>query len=47
VLRAATLQRPADRPYHWFGKRGDHSEHLGRVLAVMQYMQRAYPGAKW
>jgi ring-1,2-phenylacetyl-CoA epoxidase subunit PaaC len=47
VLREATLQRPADRPYHWFGKRGDHSEHLGRVLAVMQYMQRTYPDAQW
>jgi ring-1,2-phenylacetyl-CoA epoxidase subunit PaaC len=47
VLREATLRRPADKPYQWFGKRGDHSEHLGRLLAVMQYMQRTYPGAQW
>ena len=47
VLREATLRRPTDKPYHWFGKRGDHSEHLGRVLAVMQHMQRTYPGAQW
>jgi ring-1,2-phenylacetyl-CoA epoxidase subunit PaaC len=47
VLREATLRRPADRPYQWLGKRGDHSEHLGRLLAEMQYMQRTYPGAQW
>jgi len=47
VLAEATLQRPADKPYLWYGKRGDHSEHLGRLLAEMQYMQRTYPGASW
>lgn len=29
------------------GKRGVHSEHLGYVLAEMQYLQRAYPGQEW
>lgn len=47
VLSEATLKRPADRPYLWQGKRGQHSEHLGRLLAEMQYMQRTYPGATW
>ncbi len=47
VLTEATLERPRDRPYSWFGKRGQHSEHLGYMLADMQYMQRAYPGARW
>lgn len=47
VLAEATLQRPADKPYLWYGKRGDHSEHLGRLLAEMQYLQRTYPGASW
>jgi ring-1,2-phenylacetyl-CoA epoxidase subunit PaaC len=47
VLAEATLDRPRDRPYSWFGKRGQHSEHLGYMLAEMQYMQRAYPGARW
>ncbi|MGO9515143.1 MAG: 1,2-phenylacetyl-CoA epoxidase subunit PaaC [Steroidobacteraceae bacterium] len=47
VLAQATLERPRDRPYTWFGKRGDHSEHLGYILAEMQYLQRAYPGARW
>jgi ring-1,2-phenylacetyl-CoA epoxidase subunit PaaC len=29
------------------GKKGVHSEHLGYLLAEMQFMQRAYPGCKW
>ncbi len=29
------------------GKSGRHSEHLGYVLAEMQWLQRAYPGAGW
>lgn len=47
LLSDATLQRPADRPYRWYGKRGEHSEHLGYMLAEMQHMQRTYPGARW
>ncbi len=29
------------------GKDGRHSEHLGYILADLQYMQRAYPGLEW
>ncbi len=29
------------------GKQGVHSEHLGYLLAEMQFLQRAYPGAQW
>lgn len=29
------------------GRRNAHSEHLGHLLAEMQYLQRAYPGARW
>jgi len=47
VLREATLKRPADVPYIWHGKRGDHTEHLGYMLAEMQFLHRAYPGAAW
>jgi len=47
ILSEATLQRPKDRPYAWHGKRGQHSEHLGYILAEMQHLQRAYPGARW
>jgi ring-1,2-phenylacetyl-CoA epoxidase subunit PaaC len=47
VLAAATLRRPADVPFSWYGKQGRHSEHLGHLLSEMQYLQRAHPGAKW
>lgn len=47
LLAEATLERPHDRPYSWFGKRGHHSEHLGYMLAEMQHLQRTYPGARW
>jgi ring-1,2-phenylacetyl-CoA epoxidase subunit PaaC len=47
VLREATLKRPADVPYSWHGKRGQHTEHLGYLLAEMQFLHRAYPGASW
>ena len=47
VLKEATLKRPADVAYSWHGKRGQHSEHLSRLLAEMQFMQRTYPGAQW
>jgi len=29
------------------GKEGAHTEHLGYILAEMQYMQRVYPGCEW
>lgn len=47
LLTEATLNRPADRPHAWHGKRGQHSEHLGYILAEMQHLQRTYPGARW
>lgn len=47
LLREATLERPADVPYRWHGKRGEHTEHLGYLLAEMQFLYRAYPGARW
>jgi ring-1,2-phenylacetyl-CoA epoxidase subunit PaaC len=47
ILAEATLPRPAHRPHAWHGKRGQHSEHLGYLLAEMQHMQRSYPGARW
>jgi ring-1,2-phenylacetyl-CoA epoxidase subunit PaaC len=46
-LGAATLKRPASLPYPWHGKRGVHSEHLSHLLAEMQHLPRAYPGAHW
>jgi ring-1,2-phenylacetyl-CoA epoxidase subunit PaaC len=29
------------------GKQGVHTEHLGHLLATMQFLPRAYPGATW
>lgn len=47
VLDLATLDRPRDGWMHTGGRRGVHTEHLGHMLAVMQHLQRAYPGATW
>jgi len=47
VLAEATLQRPADGWMVSGGRRGTHTEHLGHMLAEMQFLQRAYPGATW
>ena len=47
VLREATLERPRDGWMQTGGRHGRHSEHLGHVLAELQYLQRAYPGATW
>ena len=46
-LSAATLRRPAAQSYPWQGKRGVHTEHLGYLLAEMQYLPRSHPGARW
>jgi len=47
VLREATMTRPAETFMRTGGKRGVHTEHLGRMLAEMQFLQRAYPDARW
>jgi ring-1,2-phenylacetyl-CoA epoxidase subunit PaaC len=47
VLADATLKAPAGSYVHKGGKRGVHTEHLGHILAEMQFLQRAYPGAAW
>ena len=48
VLDAGTLRMPpADAWMQKGGKQGLHSEHLSRVLAEMQILQRSHPGAKW
>jgi ring-1,2-phenylacetyl-CoA epoxidase subunit PaaC len=43
----ATLQIPAGKWMQRGGKRGVHTEKLGYLLAEMQFLQRAYPGAQW
>ncbi len=47
VLAQATLARPAHAPHPWHGKQGRHGEHLGYLLAEMQSLHRAHPGARW
>ena len=47
VLTEATLMIPALAAFRSRGKLGAHSEHLGHLLAEMQHLQRAHPGAQW
>lgn len=48
ALTEATLVRPTvAKGYVPHGKHGVHSEHLGFVLAEMQSLARAHPGASW
>jgi ring-1,2-phenylacetyl-CoA epoxidase subunit PaaC len=48
ILAEATLTMPpADAWMQKGGKQGRHTEHLGYILAEMQFLQRAYPGAQW
>jgi ring-1,2-phenylacetyl-CoA epoxidase subunit PaaC len=47
VVREATLELPDDQWMLSGGKAGRHTEHLGYLIAEMQFMQRAYPGARW
>ncbi|MFZ6769241.1 1,2-phenylacetyl-CoA epoxidase subunit PaaC [Undibacterium sp. Di26W] len=48
VMHAATLHLPVANSWmHKGGKQGVHTEHMGYLLAEMQFLQRAYPGAQW
>ena len=47
VLARATLARPADGWAQTGGRRGLHTEAFGKMLAEMQSLARAHPGAVW
>ena len=47
VLAEAKLEAPADQRPILGGRRGHHSEHLGHLLAAMQFLPRTYPDATW
>ena len=47
TLKKAKLKRPEDGYMATGGKKGMHTEYLGFLLAEMQFLQRAYPDAKW
>ncbi|MCP5201024.1 MAG: phenylacetate-CoA oxygenase subunit PaaC [Gammaproteobacteria bacterium] len=46
-LAEAGLTVPADDWQAEGGRAGRHTEHMGRLLAELQFVQRAYPGQQW
>jgi ring-1,2-phenylacetyl-CoA epoxidase subunit PaaC len=47
VFAEATLVQPDAQWMDGGGRAGRHTEHLGYLIAEMQFLQRAYPGARW
>jgi ring-1,2-phenylacetyl-CoA epoxidase subunit PaaC len=47
ALVEADLELPSDPYQRSGGRSGFHTEHLGLLLAEMQWMQRSYPGLQW
>ena len=47
VFEEATLPLPENTWMQSGGKQGKHTEHLGYILAEMQFLQRAYPNSEW
>jgi ring-1,2-phenylacetyl-CoA epoxidase subunit PaaC len=47
IFSQATLEIPVNTFVQTGGKSGTHTEHLGFILAEMQYLQRSYPGVEW
>lgn len=47
TFEEARLETPREEWSQKGGKEGMHTEHLGFLLAEMQYLQRAYPGNEW
>ncbi len=47
VVSEATLDLPTDPYRRSGGREGFHTEHLGPLLAELQWMDRSYPGLEW
>ncbi|RZS99873.1 1,2-phenylacetyl-CoA epoxidase subunit PaaC [Aquimarina brevivitae] len=47
IISEATLSIPESKYFQKGGKKGIHTEHMGYLLADLQYMQRTYPNMKW
>lgn len=47
VFEEAGLPVPEKTFMQTGGKTGTHTEHLGYILADLQYLQRAYPNSEW
>lgn len=47
ILEESTLIIPESKYFQKGGKQGIHTEHMGYILAELQYMQRSYPNMEW
>ena len=47
ILLQAKLEIPTNNWQFQGGRLGRHSEHMGFILAELQYMQRTYPNMEW
>ncbi len=47
ILAKAKIKKPLENFMQTGSKLGQHSEHLGHILAEMQYLPRTFPGVKW
>jgi len=47
ILAESTLKTPDMKYFQKGGKQGIHSEHMGYLLADLQYMQRTFPNMNW
>ncbi|KDP85462.1 phenylacetic acid degradation protein [Cupriavidus sp. SK-3] len=47
AVAQATLKLPSPVKHVTTGKHGEHSEHMGFLLAEMQSLARQHPGASW
>ena len=47
VIDESTCERPSSSYQHTGGRNGQHTEHLGYLLAEMQHLHRSLPVAVW
>ena len=47
IFEEASVDMPSNVFARTGGKTGLHSEHLGYILAELQYLQRSFPGCEW
>lgn len=47
IFSEAGLTVPTEAWHHKGGRMGSHTEHMGYLLAELQFLQRAFPGSKW
>jgi ring-1,2-phenylacetyl-CoA epoxidase subunit PaaC len=47
VLAEALLEAPTNESQRIGGRQGYHTEHLGKLVAEMQWLARSMPGAVW